>query len=445
MQTLIRIIGRYCLNFICFYWICFTFPFPFDLLQIPFGFVEPENQPTWMKTVGERLGEANIWVYNRENDLCKWAAAHVLHVEVIIQPTGSGDTMLSYVRCFCVLVIAATAALLWMPVRWGLSRWKPKWRLDAGLMSLVRVLVRFYLLRMFLGYGLAKVFPLQFSQPSPHRLAEQLGDMSPMGLLWTFMGFSPAHQMYTGMVEVLAGLLLTTRRTTLLGSLIGFAAMLHVFILNMCFDVPVKLYSFHYVLMTFFLAAPDLPRLFNVLVLGRAVPALPLAPLWGSRRFDRLAIVFRTLVVAAMLASQIQGSYTRWQDTHGALPLPAGSHWDVIRMQIDDKELSKGDPQSWTWLEFTNKSVMRLAGPTPAPMPYRTTWKPDSKELTLSKFGGPAFSATFTYELPEPDKLELRGTMEGKAITATLQRTPEKQYQLMNRGFHWVQELPYNR
>jgi hypothetical protein len=35
--------------------------------------------------------------------------------------------------------------------------------------------------------------------------------------------------------------------------------------------------------------------------------------------------------------------------------------------------------------------------------------------------------------------------MEGKEISATLERATEKSYELMNRGFHWIQELPYIR
>ena len=445
MQTLVRIVGRYCLRFVCFYWICFTFPFPLDLVGIPFRFIDPGDQPVWVKAASEGYGQAYLWIYNQKNEICKWVGAHILHVEVIIQPTGSGDTMRAYVGCFCAFVIAATTALVWTLIRWGLSRWKPKWNPDVRLLGLVRVLVRFYLVQMFFGYGFAKVFPLQFPPPSSYRLTEQVGDMSPMGLLWTFMGFSPAYEVFTGAVEVLAGLLLTTRRTTLLGALVAIAAMTQVFVLNMCFDVPVKLYSFHYLVMAFFLAAPELPRLVNVLVLGRAVQALALAPLLGSARFNRFAVLFRTLLVAAMLASQIQGGYKQWQAAYGALPLPVGGRWDVVRMRIDGREPSKSDPLMWTWLEFTNNTILRLAGPTPPPLPYRMTWNPDRKELTLSKFGGPTSSATFVYDLPQSDKLELRGTMDGKAIMATLQRAPEKQHPLTNRGFHWVQELPYNR
>ena len=76
---------------------------------------------------------------------------------------------------------------------------------------------------------------------------------------------------------------------------------------------------------------------------------------------------------------------------------------------------------------------------------YRVTWNPGSKELTLFKFMPPQSSSTFVYDLTQSDQLELRGTMDGKAIVATLQRAPEKQHPLTNRGFHWVQELPYNR
>jgi hypothetical protein len=445
MQTLARIVGRYCLRFLCFYWICFTFPFPLDLIGIVFGFMEPGDQPAWMKAAGAGFGQAYTWIYEQKNEACKWVGAHVLHVDVIIQPTGSGDTMRAYVGCLCALVIAAGLALMWTLILWGVGRWKPAWQPPFRLLNLVRVLVRFFLVEMFFGYGFAKVFPLQFPPPSSYRLSVQVGDMSPMGLLWTLMGFSPAYEIFTGAVEVLAGLLLTTRRTTLLGALVAMAAMMQVFVLNMCFDVPVKLYSFHYLVMAAFLAVPELPRLANVLVLGRAVQPLPLAPLLGSRRFDRVAVTFRTLLVAAMVASQIQAGHQRWQGTYGALPLPIGGRWDVVRMRIDGKEPNPSDPPMWTWLEFSNKTILRLAGPTPAPAAYRMTWNPEGKELTIDRIGGPSASATFSYDLSEADQLELQGTMDGKAILATLQRAPEKQHPLTTRGFHWVQELPYNR
>jgi hypothetical protein len=445
MQYLARGIGRYCFRFLLFYWICFAFPFPLDLVGLPFQLVEPDNQPAWMKAVNEKYGEVFSWITRQDNDTCTWVGSRILHVDVIIQPTGSGDTMRAYVGCLCALVFAAVAALLWTVVVMVVQRRKPEWHPDRHLHGLVRVLVRFFLAEMFFGYGLAKVVPLQFAQPSSGRLAQQLGDMSPMGLLWTFMGFSPSFQIFTGAIEALAGLLLTTRRTTLLGALVGLAAMTHVFALNMCFDVPVKLYSFNYLMMAIFLVAPELPRLIRVLVLGQAVPTSPFTPMLGCVTLDRLARVLRTLLVFAMLYGQIRGSYKLWSDMYGGPPHPVGGRWEVVWIQVDQKEPGKDDPVKWSWLDFTNRKLVRLAGPKPPNLAYKITWDTENKKLSLGKFSTPTWSATFTYDLPEPDKLELQGSMDGKAISATLKPAVEKQYELMNRGFHWVQEMPYNR
>jgi hypothetical protein len=97
------------------------------------------------------------------------------------------------------------------------------------------------------------------------------------------------------------------------------------------------------------------------------------------------------------------------------------------------------------WLDFMNKSLVRLSGPTPPALVYRIVWNSETKDLTLTRFSTPGWSASFRYDFPQPDALEITGSMDGKTIVATLKRAPEKQYELINRGFHWVQELPYNR
>ena len=233
MQSVAREVVRYFFRFLLVYWICFMFPFPLDLLGLPLQLVEGENQPAWMQGAGAKYGEGYSWLTTTKNDACKWVGDRVLHVEVINQLTGSGDTMRGYVGCLCAVVISAVAALLWTMLvlllrprqpdahpggamvsekagtRSGLEQWRPDRHPDRRLYGTVRVLVRFFLCQMLFSYGFAKVIPLQFAQPSSFRLAQQLGDMSPMGLLWTFMGFSAPFQIFTGAVEVLAGILLT--------------------------------------------------------------------------------------------------------------------------------------------------------------------------------------------------------------------------------------------
>jgi hypothetical protein len=445
MQALVRGISRNGSRFFHLYVICFTFPFPLDLAGLPFAFLDPKAQSAWMKAAGEKYGAAYSWIGKQKDDACVWVGGRMLHVDVIIQPTGSGDTMRAWIGCACAVAIAAVAALLGTAAVCLVRRRKPDWDPDGRLTGVLRVLVRFFLCEMLLGYGFAKVYPLQFPGPSFSRLGQQLGDMSPMGLLWTFMGFSPIYQRFTGAVEVLAGLLLTTRRTTLLGSLITLAAMTQVFVLNMCFDVPVKLYSLNYLILALVLLTPDLPRLIDGFFLGKAVAAMSLPPCLGSARFDRLARALRTLLVVALVYGQVRGSHERWNDMYGGAPAPVLGRWELVSMEVDKSEPAENDPMNWRWLDFSNRRHVRLAGPKPPTVFYSITWDTESKKLTFTKVRTPTWSATFRYDVPEPDRLELKGSMDGKAISATLKRAPAKRYALMDRGFNWVQELPYNR
>lgn len=98
-----------------------------------------------------------------------------------------------------------------------------------------------------------------FGDRTPYRSI--FGQSSPMTLLWTLVGLSPAYQISGGVLEALSGVLLLFRRTALVGALTGFVVMANVTLLNLCFDVPVKLGA---LLISFALAvtiAPDMPSL----------------------------------------------------------------------------------------------------------------------------------------------------------------------------------------
>jgi hypothetical protein len=109
---------------------------------------------------------------------------------------------------------------------------------------------------MFL-YGLAKVIPLQMPFPYLTRLLEPYGNFSPMAVLWSSIGASTSYEIFAGCAETLGGILLLTPRTTTLGAMVCLADMIQVFMLNMTYDVPVKLFSFHLILFSLLLLAPD--------------------------------------------------------------------------------------------------------------------------------------------------------------------------------------------
>src|SRR5262249_29240551 len=122
-----------------------------------------------------------------------------------------------------------------------------------------------------------------------------------------------------------AGLLLFFRRTATLGALLTFGVMAHVTLMNLCFDVPVKLYSAHLTLLSLFAAAPDLPRLASVLWFHRPTDAVNLHPYQmgapsdppgktsglGQKR-SKLSVGVKVLVVCLSIVVPQASCFTLW-------------------------------------------------------------------------------------------------------------------------------------
>ena len=94
--------------------------------------------------------------------------------------------------------------------------------------------------------------------------------------------------------------MLVSKRTTTLGALVLTGALANVWVMNMSYDVPVKLYSFHLLMSCVILLLPDLSRLTRVLLLNLptgpfTAPAL-LPVRWGKSAFF-LKTVFVVVVV----------------------------------------------------------------------------------------------------------------------------------------------------
>jgi uncharacterized membrane protein YphA (DoxX/SURF4 family) len=268
-----------------------------------------------------------------------WFAVHVFHLTGVAatrHPTGSGDTARDWIGMLSLIVFAAAAAAIWGTIaEWGIARrgWRREYR---TLYAWLLLAVRFTLASILLAYGISKVFDLQFSPPDVRVLNERYGDSSPMELMWTFVGFSVPYTIFSGLVEVIPGILLLFRRTAILGALMATAVMLNVALLNFCYDVPVKLYSSLDVLMALFLLLPDVPSLFQFFLRrGEA----RLGGVWvrrPERRWLRIAgYCLWGLVMGHLLYMQVSADAKQWSQrrtsaakTDTAYPLMTrGFHW----------------------------------------------------------------------------------------------------------------------
>mgnify|MGYP003694381041 CR=1 FL=1 len=208
--------------------------------------------------------------------------ARVRRFAPLVFDGGSGDKVFDWVLVFCLLLVVAagTASLVGALTAAG--------RTTRGFIGGSRLFMRFSLgARLMISYGMVKAIPLQMPAPGPMRLVEQFGNFSPMGVLWAAIGASPSYEMSAGFAELAGGILICLPGLATIGALVCLADGMQVFTLNMCYDVPVKLFSFHLIVMSLVVLGPELtasPR--TIILLNRAAGPSTVKPfsIWRTAR-----------------------------------------------------------------------------------------------------------------------------------------------------------------
>ncbi len=370
-----------------------------------------------------------------------WVAIHLFHLSgpAVVYPkvNGSGDSTLDYVQHFCYLAIAALAAMVWSVV----DRKRPNYR---TFHAWLQVAVRYTLAFTMFGYGFAKVIPTQFGPPGFTKLIEPLGSFSPMGLLWTFVGYSKAYTIFSGAAEVLGGALLLFRRTTTLGAMVSAAVLTNVVALNFCYDVPVKLYSANLLLMALFLMAGDLGRLLSFLVLNRPVEPADLSGARFSKRWMRVAgVVFPLLFVGWFLYSDLKESWQYYSTAvlHPKRP-PLYGLYDVEEFRRGGQAIPPltSDASRWKRVVLQTASGASVLRMDDSPSFFGAEYDTSNHRLTLTSQADKQ-KQIFQYSQPDSDHLLL----EGEAVVVRLRKVDVSKFLLVNRGFNWINERPFNR
>jgi len=137
----------------------------------------------------------------------------------------------------------------------------------------IRVIVRYRLAIGIVAYGFIKFFPLQSPYPSLSNLNTNYGDFTRWKLFSMSLGVVPHYELFLGLVEIIAGLLLFWRKTASVGALIVLFFTGNVFMSNIAYEGGEYVYSFYLIVLALFTLAYDAPRLANLFIWRR--PAQP--------------------------------------------------------------------------------------------------------------------------------------------------------------------------
>jgi uncharacterized membrane protein YphA (DoxX/SURF4 family) len=365
-----------------------------------------------------------------------WFARNALGiVDLSTIKTGSSDRIFDYVQLLVIAIVAALGTIVWSI----LDRRRTAYpRLAAGAW----VVLRYYLAASMLFYGFGKILKLQFPDLTPGWLDRRVGEMPPMALLWTFMGYSTPYTVFAGLAEMLGGMLLLWQRTATLGALIIVGAMSNVVMLNFSYDVSAKLYSIQLLIIALAIALPSLRRLIAA-VLGRATAGAPsrgqLSPRAEQvRRIGKFAVV-GTMLCNLCLTSRdevkemahVHELYGTWLVDSFVIdgvehpPLtPDPERWRAIsanRFRLWISPMSGGHEGGGLEVDAVNRKII----------------------LALDDQGNGVTSPmeNWDYALTGADTLVIDGVHRGKRLHVTLH--PQPPPLLVTRGFHWVNERPF--
>ncbi len=358
------------------------------------------------------------------------------------QYTGSGDTSHNYMQLLLFVIVSLLATLVWSIIDRRQTQYK---RLLYGLM----IFLRYYLAVTLLSYGFAKVFKTQFPFPSIDRLNQPIGESSPMGLLWTFMGYSTAYNIFTGMGEVIGGLLLFFKRTRMIGALVAIVVMSHVAMLNFAYDVPVKLYSLHLLALALFLLAPDIKRLVNFFFLNRPVEPMQQKPLYFDTKTKWIYTVAKGLLLLYLIVPQITSTLNnkkQWdtfvERQQKDRQLPGDYEVETFTLNGDTLSPVPDDTRRWKGMSI-NTNTMNVKHMDGASVVWRFLGNERTHKIMIFT---PELSTegNFTFT-NDSTRLILEGVVNQDTLRVISRKKSNNSFLLINRGFHWVNEFPFNQ
>lgn len=399
------------------------FPFPIDTL-LPFF--------TWPS---EKITEFY-------NFLIPIIGKHLLNIDypIDLELNGSGDKTKDYVAFFIQLLFASIATIIWSILdRKRLSYNK--------LFYWFIVLCRYYLAFTMFGYGFAKVFKLQMGALSLGQLVQPIGEQSPMGMAWNFVGFSDLYCRFSGWAEVVSGILLVFSRTAILGGIVSFVVLFHVMLLNFSFDIPVKIYSTFLVIISLCILSPYYKRIFGVFFSSKFVNTQEQESVFKKVWQHRTALVFKYLVVIYVFGTSYYNNYAQSLEYGEKAPKPPlyGIYETKLCIKNNDTINAYGDTTAWkrmvfNWSQFT--SVLKY---NDKKMRLKCAVDTLKHTVLFTNYSDTTKIYTFQYKQVNDTMYQFNGMIEKDTFAFISQRKTRTNFLLYNRGFHWVNEFPFNR
>jgi len=355
--------------------------------------------------------------------------------------TGSGDSMYHYVQLLFVLLLALIIAVIWSIVDRRRDNYE---KLNYWFI----IWLRYAVAAIMFNYGFAKVFRVQFPPLSIEDLNKTFGDSSPMNLLWTFMGYSGPYTIFTGLGEVIGGLLLLFKRTQLLGALVVAIVMINVVMINLAYDVPVKLYSTHILIMAILIMTPDTSRLANLFILNKSANPKTLSPIYNTQRQKWIYAAGKGIFLIYIVSQPLFFNLNEMKaiTEHFSKENPGHSingQYDVETFVLNNDTLPalQQDTRRWKTMMINGKKI-DLQSMDGVSLSWHFLGHAGYRRMVIFS-PDLSTSGTFTFQ-SDSTLLTIKGILNSDTLNVSARKKTANEFVLLSRGFHWVNEYPFN-
>ncbi|MBN3582446.1 hypothetical protein JYB64_08600 [Algoriphagus aestuarii] len=343
-----------------------------------------------------------------------------------IQMTGSGDTTFDYVRIPALFSLSLVIGLIFFLIRKTRAKAEPFYRTAL-------IYARYHVGITLITYGVAKFLEGQFPGPSFSTMETIIGNISPMGLAWRFFGYSDTYKIFMGLAEVTAGFLLLFSRTAILGAFISISVCLNIVLVNFSFDVPVKLFSSHLLLFSILVLLPKAKPVFEFFILHKTSTLGEIKPQFSKKKHRITWLIFNLFIIAYipitivsghLISQQYRTMKNDWEGLYYGFDIDPNRPWNKLMLEKNYLMLQSeyGPKEYFSIQEIKEGGEILIQN-------QKDEKKPHS--LHIKDIGNNQFKILLN--------------LGEKEILAIGSKKDKSSYELVKRGFHWINEYPYNR
>jgi uncharacterized membrane protein YphA (DoxX/SURF4 family) len=400
------------------YFVLYCFPFPFDA----FEFTQPITKPFYDLLEWSILKTGRLFFGIESN---------------LLPPFEKGwDVTTNYVLMFSILLLALLIALFWS---FADSRRINYEKLNQWFLLYLRLYLAFF---MF-SYGFHKLYPLQRTPISASRLELPYGMQDPPFVLWHFLGYSKAFTMFTGIGEVIGGLLLLNRKTTTLGALILTGLLSTVVMINFSYSIPVKLFSLHLLLIAIILLWQDRKRLANIFFLNKTATLVAYTPLTNHGAWKKVLQISLFTLIGCMLYKHIAENRDMWNEgIRRPRPLTGIYNTEYFIRGTDTLPPLQTDSHRWKQVIIDRRySSVKLS--TDSIMHNNAVVDTIHRGIHFyfykNEYNREIIDSVYmAYSIPDINHLSLVGKWKDDSITVMMNKYDLNNYPLYREKFQWI-------